>query len=181
MADVSVRPARRDDAGEIARIQVDTWRTGYRDLLPVPIIESLSPEAAEPAWTEAVEAPPTDQHHVLVAEEQQWLVGFAALAPVDTAEEGIADVSHTAQIAPLLVEPRWGRRGHGSRLLAAAVDHARADGFTRLITWVPAGDGASLSFYRSAGWDTDGFARVLDTGAGEMREIRLHVALEPAA
>jgi hypothetical protein len=46
---------------------------------------------------------------------------------------------------------------------------------------VPAGDGASLSFYRSAGWDTDGFARVLDTGAGEMREIRLHVALEPAA
>ena len=52
-------------------------------------------------------------------------------------EEGIADASHTAQIAPLLVEPRWGRRGHGSRLLAAAVDHARADGFTRLITWVP--------------------------------------------
>ncbi|HVD90268.1 MAG TPA: GNAT family N-acetyltransferase, partial [Jatrophihabitantaceae bacterium] len=96
-------------------------------------------------------------------------------------EEGIADVSYTAQIAPLLVEPRWGRRGHGSRLLAAAVDHARADGFTRLITWVPSGDGASLSFYRSAGWDTDGFARILDTGAGEMREIRLHVDLEQAA
>lgn len=180
MADVSVRPARQADVAEIARIQVDTWRTGYRNLLPAPIIESLSAESVAPAWAQAVEAPPTGQHHVLVAQEQQWLVGFAAVAPVDSAEEGIADVSHTAQIAPLLVEPRWGHRGHGSRLLAAAVDHARDDGFTRLITWVPSGDGASLSFYRSAGWDTDGFARILDTGAGEMREIRLHVAVEPA-
>lgn len=181
MADVSVRPARIDDAAEIARIQVDTWRIGYRDLLPAPIVESLSAEAVQPAWTEAVEAPPSDQHHVFVAQEQQWLVGFAAVGPVDSNEEGITDPPRTAQIAPLLVEPRWGRRGHGSRLLAAAVDHARSDGFSRLITWVPAGDGASLSFYRSAGWDTDGFARVLDTGVGEMREIRLHVALEPAA
>ena len=100
-----MRPARSDDAAEIARIQVDTWRTGYRDLLPAPIIESLSAEAVRPAWTEAVEAPPTDQHHVLVALEQRWLVGFAAVAPVDSDEEGIADVSYTAQIAPLLAPP----------------------------------------------------------------------------
>src|SRR5689334_23769018 len=38
-------------------------------------------------------------------------------------------------INTLLVEPRWGRRGHGSRLLAAAVDLAREEGFTRALTW----------------------------------------------
>lgn len=181
MADVSVRVARPGDAAEIARIQVETWRSGYRDLLPATVIESLSAAAAEPAWSQAVAAPPTPRHHVLVAQEQTWLVGFAALAPADDLEDGILDPERTGQIAPLLVEPRWGRRGHGSRLLAAAVDHARADGFVRLVTWVPSGDGASLAFYRSAGWETDGYARVLDTGAGEVREIRLHVALEEAA
>ena len=35
-----------------------------------------------------------------------------------------------ASVTDLLVEPRWGRRGHGSRLLAASVDLWRADGFS---------------------------------------------------
>jgi L-amino acid N-acyltransferase YncA len=77
----------------------------------------------------------------------------------------------------LLVEPRWGRRGHGSRLLAAAVDHARADGMTRAVMWIPEADSASRDFLISAGWSPDGLARGLDTGAGELREIRLRTSL----
>jgi hypothetical protein len=57
------------------------------------------------------------------------------------------------------------------------MDHARADGMTRAITWLPEGDEASRAFLMSAGWAPDGLARALDTGAGELREIRLHTAL----
>lgn len=178
VADVSVRLARPDDVPEIARIQIETWRVAYPTILPEPVLESLTVEAAEPAWAAAVQAPPSPKHHVLVAQEQRWLVGFAAVAPADDAEEGDPDPAATAQLGPLLVEPRWGRRGHGSRLLAAAVDHARDDGMVRLIAWIPTGDSASLDFLRSAGWAADGFARELDTGAGEIREMRLHVSLE---
>jgi L-amino acid N-acyltransferase YncA len=178
VADVSVRAARAEDVPEIARIQVDTWRTAYTSVLPEPVRADLSAAAAEQAWRSAVEDPPTPAHHVLVAQEQRSVVGFAALAPVDDDEEGLPPEAMTATLGPLIVEPRWGRRGHGSRLLAAAVDHARADGATTLITWVPSGDGPSLSFFRSAGWATDGYARSLDTGAGEVRELRLHVSLD---
>lgn len=177
MADVSVRPARPDDVPEIARIQVTTWQIAYAATLPASVLESLTPEAAAPAWVAAVQTPPTPRHRVLVAQEQHWLVGFVALGPADEVEEGDPDPETTAQLGPLLVEPRWGRRGHGSRLLAAAVDHAREDGMTRAVIWVPDGDAASRSFFTSAGWEPDGYARVLDTGAGEMREIRLHVSL----
>ena len=83
----------------------------------------------------------------------------------------------TVALGPILVEPRWGRRGHGSRLLAAVVDHARGDGMTRAIAWIPEDDTASREFLLSAGWAPDGLARALDTGAGELREIRLHVLL----
>jgi hypothetical protein len=48
----------------------------------------------------------------------------------------------------------------------------------RAIAWIPAADSASLDFLRSAGWEADGYARVLETGAGEVRELRLHVSLE---
>lgn len=174
MADVSVRPATFEDVGEIARIQLDTWRTAYQGVLPAAVLESLSVDAAAAAWGAAVTAPPTSKHHVLVALEQAWRVGFAALAPEE--EEA------TVALGPILVEPRWGRRGHGSRLLAAAVDHARADGMTRAVAWVPEADQATQQFLTSAGWQPDGTARGLDTGAGELREIRLHVSLaEPDA
>jgi GNAT superfamily N-acetyltransferase len=178
VADVSVRSAQPADVAEIARIQIETWRIAYASILPESVMASLSTQDAEQAWAIAVDTPPTPLHHVLVANEQSWVVGFAAVAPAVDIEEGDPDPATTAQVGPLLVEPRWGRRGHGSRLLAAAVDHARGDGMIRAISWIPTGDAASLSFFRSAGWEADGYARTLDTGAGEIREIRLHASLE---
>jgi GNAT superfamily N-acetyltransferase len=177
VADVSVRPATADDAGELARIQIDTWRTAYAEILPAAVLDSLDLDAATEAWAQAVTAPPSAAHRVLVALEQQWRVGFLAVGPATDLEDEDPERDTTAAIAPLLVEPRWGRRGHGSRLLAAATDLAREDGTTRLITWIPAADKPSESFLISTGWAPDGLARALDTGAGELREIRLHTSL----
>ncbi|MGI8679826.1 MAG: GNAT family N-acetyltransferase [Jatrophihabitans sp.] len=182
MADVSVRPARSDDVAEIARIQIETWRTGYRQILPAPVLDALSPEQVQAVWTSAVDERPSPRHHVLVAMEAQWVVGFLAFGPAEDLEADDPDPATTAALAPLLVEPRWGRRGHGSRMLAAAVDHARADGTTRFVSWIPEADTASREFLISAGWAPDGLVRALDTGAGELREIRLRTSLtgEPA-
>lgn len=177
MADVSVRPARPEDAGELGRIQVLTWRTAYASILPAPVLDSLTEDDAAAAWRAAIVAPPTPRHRVLVAQEQDWVVGFAAAGPADDLEAEDPEPEATIAVAPILVEPRWGRRGHGSRLLAAVVDHARADGMTRAVAWIPEDDTASREFLISAGWAPDGLARALDTGAGEVREIRLHVLL----
>lgn len=172
MADVSVRPARPDDASEIARIQIETWRQAYASILPAAVLESLTVEAATPVWTSAITSAPSPQHHLLVAMEQQWVVGFVALGPSGADEPDLPGPA--VALAPMLVEPRWGRRGHGSRLLAAAIDHARQDGFTLAIAWIPEADKASADFLTSAGWAPSGHVRALDTGTGELREIRLH-------
>lgn len=177
MADVSVRPAAPGDAADIGRIQVETWRTAYAQLLPAPVLSGLSAEAAAATWSAAITAAPSARHHILVALEQQWRVGFVALGPADDLEDGDPEPATTVAVATLLVEPRWGRRGHGSRLLAAAVDHARGDGMTRGVIWIPEGDTASRDFLVSAGWAPDGLVRALDTGAGELREIRLYAGL----
>jgi len=177
MADVSVRPAVAEDAAEIARIQVETWRFAYAKILPEPVLQSLDQAQATAAWSAAITAPPSPRHRVLIAQEQHWRVGFVAVGPADDLEQGDPEPATTAAVAPILVEPRWGRRGHGSRLLAAATDLAREDGTTRMIAWVPAEDRASQNFLTSAGWAPDGLARALDTGAGELREVRLHTSL----
>ncbi|MGY1805148.1 GNAT family N-acetyltransferase [Blastococcus sp. SYSU D00922] len=178
-ADVSVRPAVPEDAAEIARVQEVTWRTAYRAVLPPAVLDGWDADAAQATWRSAVAAPPTPAHGVLVALERNSLVGFAAYGPAElTAGEEPDPAGPTTEVGTLLVEPRWGRRGHGSRLLAAVSDLARAGGAARLQVWLLEDDRASATFYESAGWEPDGWARTLDTGSDPLREIRWHALLD---
>lgn len=177
MADVSVREAHVGDVAEIARIQTVTWAHGYASIVPEPVLAAITLDAATAAWTDAITSPPSRRHHVLVAMELQYLVGFAAVAPADDLQPGDPSPDTTVNIGPVVVEPRFGRRGHGSRLMAAAVDTARLDGMDRAITWIPERDTVTREFLIGAGWAPDGLVRALDTGAGELREIRLHASL----
>ena len=182
MATAVVRPAAPEDVDEIVRIQADTWAAAYGALLPAAAIAGLRSPAAHAAWTAAVGA--GDGHHVLVATEGTWTVGFCAAARAVAPDGAVAPSAPTlgpeawAEISALLVEPRWGRRGHGGRLLAAAAEALRADGARYGLAWVPEADAASRGFYTRAGWAADGTVRVLDTGEGELREVRLTGSLD---
>ena len=170
VADVSVRPARPEDAERVARVQLSTWRTAYADLLPAQALD-VPEEQVAALWLNAIEAPPTPRHRVLVAMERIELVGFTASTPAE--DEGL-DAGTTAELSTLLVEPRWGRRGHGSRLVAASVEHWRGDGVTHAVAWAWERDPATRSFLTSAGWEPDGAARGLDTGPRVQRQLRFH-------
>jgi GNAT superfamily N-acetyltransferase len=180
-----VRPARPEDAGEIARIQLETWRVAYRRILPRHVLDNLDEGYLARRWTAAVQEPPSAAHRVLVAVEQaesSYLVGFTASGPAD--EEALAPEEPAESLGPdvaavtdLLVEPRWGRRGHGSRLLAAAVDLWRTDGFTRAVAWAFDGDEATRKFLTGTGWEPDGAARALDVDDLLVPQLRLHVAV----
>jgi GNAT superfamily N-acetyltransferase len=190
-----VRPARPDDASGIARIQLATWRTAYRRLLPRHILDELDEDWMAGHWARAIGEPPSDRHRVLVAveqAEQQHLVGFLAAGPADeealSPEEAAASDPGLPAFAPdvvavtdLLVEPRWGRRGHGSRLLAAGVQHWYDDGFDTALAWAYQDDSATVKFLASAGWAPDGAARALDVDDRLIPQLRLHVRLGEAA
>jgi GNAT superfamily N-acetyltransferase len=222
MATGFVRPARPGDAGAIARIQLVTWRTAYRRLLPRRVLAGLDEAWMASQWRDAIVAPPSNRHLVLIAIEQaapaadadqappadadqappgdngtdadaetdepkdprsearSHVVGFVAAGPADEAAEAPDEKpfpDSVAAITDLLVEPRWGRRGHGSRLLAAAVDGWREDGFETAVAWAYDDDPATRRFFASAGWEPDGASRALDVDDLLVRQLRLHVAI----
>ncbi|WP_309117748.1 GNAT family N-acetyltransferase [Saccharothrix sp.] len=171
MADAAVRAATPDDVQQIARIHRDTWRTAYRSLLPEEVLGGLGDTTQ--AWAEAVE-----EDQVLVATEGEYLVGYCVAGRAPAEEVAKADGTlppdaATTALVSILVEPRWGRRGHGGRLLATAAKTLRDNGNTRGIAWVPEADRASTNFYAKAGWEPDGTVRTLDAGGRPLREIRV--------
>jgi GNAT superfamily N-acetyltransferase len=180
MAVAGVRVATPEDAGLVAELHRVTWRAAYAELLPPGALDELDTPQTRQAWADTIEGGAT----VLIATEGATPVGFvvAGPAPKDdmTAADGTlpSDAAHVVLVSTLLVEPRWGRRGHGGRLLAAAATRLREAGATRGIAWVPAEDPASLSFYQRAGWDPDGTVRTLDADGHALREIRLTGPLE---
>jgi len=179
-----VRPARPGEAAGIAGIQLSTWRTAYRRLIPRNVLDELDEAWLTQRWGTAIEAPPSPRHRVLVAIEQgesTHLVGFAATGPAD--EDALAPGeaplgADVAAVTELLVEPRWGRRGHGSRLLAASVDLWREDGFATAVAWAYDEDTATRKFLTSAGWEPDGARRALDVDDLLVPQLRLQVSIE---
>ena len=162
-ADVSVRPAVPGDEDDVTRVQVSAWRETHETALGDGVVDALDTTAMRDRWASAISAPPGPGFAVLVALDGPQVVGFAAVAP--------------GQLVALEVDPRHQRAGHGSRLLAAAVDRLRTDGAQEMVTWVLDDDSARERFLSSAGLGPDGRERVLATGVRDVVERRWSAAI----
>ncbi len=164
MAESTVRRATAADAETIAALQIQVWQQAFADLLPAAVVMA-DPAAHATTW----DARLRQGGPVLLAFEGPDPVGFAAVsAEVDDANL----LAPIGEIEVLYVVPRWGRRGHGGRLLAAAATELRRLRATGAVWWLPETDRATAAFLTSAGWSADGVRRELDTGAEPIFEIR---------
>lgn len=166
-ADVSVRPATAEDEAAIARVQLRAWRATHVAALGAEVLEALDVMAVRRQWAEAITAPPSRAHHVLVACDGPRVVGFAASAPAAPAGDAATEAPAGVEVLALEVDPDVRRGGHGSRLLAACVDVARDAGATHLQTWVLDGDEGRERFLGSAGLGPDGAERELGVRADD--------------
>jgi ribosomal protein S18 acetylase RimI-like enzyme len=177
-----VRGARPPDADDIARIQVDRWRTGYPGLVPAAVLAELTSAEAERRWREhwaaSLASPPTGRHQVLVAVTAgdggaRLVAGFASFGPSTDPDRWPAT---DAELYELCVARDRAARGHGSRLLNAAVATMADDGFGIVCAWILEQDTAARRFLESAGWAPDGARKALDMGAS-VAMVRLHAAI----
>lgn len=176
-ADVSVRVAWPADAPMIAAVQVASWRESYSALLPAEILETLPTDQFAAHWQTSITKPADARQRVLVALERASVRGFTTTAPSTDQD---ADPGSDAELGEIVVDPQHLGQGHGSRLLHAAADTLRADGFHRATTWVGTTDDVRRVFLVDQGWAPDGAFRELDLagdGAVLVKQVRLHTSL----
>jgi len=172
MSDVGVRPARLDDAAAVASIRIAGWRS-YGSLIDAEHVASgdfaRQAQVSAVAWIGDL-----DNHGrspsgatMLVHELTDGVDGWVSFGP--DRNSGSA-----GEIWGLYVAARsWGS-GTAQRLLHAASDALRSQGFTSLELWCLDGNERALRFYQREGWSIDGARTSRDFGpAGVADEVRL--------
>ena len=143
--DLFVRAALRDDAVDVARIFVESWRDSYAGLLPSTYLVRLSERRQTLLWQHEI-AHPGPRGGVIVAEHDDYgITGFASFGPArDRA------IGYDGEVYTLYVDPNHVGRGVGKTLMRAAFARLFADGFRSSVVWALKGNPARY-FYEARG------------------------------
>ena len=167
----TVRLATRADADAIGRLQVETWRIAYADLLPQKTIDTFDVSARQALWREGLARTPRPGSATFVALVEGEIVGFATVG-ASHSDEG------TGELYAIYVDAtRWGH-GAGRALIQRAEVSLRESGFPKALLWVIEGNERAERFYQAAGWRRDGEKEDVFQGA-TVTEIRYRKQLWP--
>ncbi len=168
------------EAAAIADLQRRVWDAELPAEVAAQVLAGVSAEEMTSAWHSAITRPPQARFRVLVAVEESRVVGYATTVP---GQDPDADPATDGEVQEFAIDPPARSRGHGSRLLNAAADTLRADGFLRARWWVGTTDDTLRRFLTAAGWAADGSSREIgsDDVDVRVRQVRLHTDLSLAA
>jgi ribosomal protein S18 acetylase RimI-like enzyme len=121
-----VRLATLDDAADIARVHVASWRTTYRGMLPDDFLASLS-----------------EEHYT---EPKGGIVGFAS-----GGRERAGENTFAGELYAIYVLDSAQRLGHGRELVRAIAGALREMGLPDMIVWVLRDNAAARRFYERLG------------------------------
>ena len=161
---MEIRVAEHDDADEIARVHVASWRAAYRGQIPDEVLDGLDVTERQRMWREVLRL-----EHVDVWVVGRPVVGFLSLAAPSAASP---PGSPRAELSALYLLPDAWRRGIGRRLVEAARARAIERRCGSITLWVLRENVIARRFYEAVGFTVDGRERV-DTAlvAAPLREL----------
>ena len=143
LVSTGVRIATPEDARAIAVIHVASWQEGYRGQLPDSYLKSLSADAREKMWAQAL----CEGVSVLLAEKAGKPLGFVSFGPSRDDDAPKAG----AEIFGLYVHPDAWSTGKGQHLHDGALAALGTSGSTVVTLWVLTSNDRARRFYSRHG------------------------------
>jgi GNAT superfamily N-acetyltransferase len=138
-----IRIARLEDGAAIAHVHVESWRTTYKDIVPVEHHPSYDQRLR--LWQHVLSMPSREGVTLVAVNEQGQLVGF-----VDGSRAVNDDPEYQVGLnAIYLLEEAQGH-GLGRRLVQTLVEHLLQMGYQSMLLWVFAQNPA-CRFYEALG------------------------------
>jgi GNAT superfamily N-acetyltransferase len=132
-ARAAIRFARPEDAGQIARVDVESWEDAYAPIMPAEYIERRRMVRRAASWHHALDRGET----VLVAQIDRRIVGFGSL--------------QGNEIGMLYLLPAYQARGIGQLLFRRLLEEIRDAGYEAAELWVLVSNHRARRFYAANG------------------------------
>ncbi|HWK21861.1 MAG TPA: GNAT family N-acetyltransferase [Ureibacillus sp.] len=139
---MKIREATIEDAKAIAKVQVDTWRTTYKNIVPDDFLDNMSYEHQESIWVRII-----PQCYVYVAETTTGrIIGFASGGKAVNGEYD----DYPGELTAIYILKKYQNQGIGKLLFEKIVKSIDSLGFRSMIIFVLE-DNPAKNFYKAIG------------------------------
>lgn len=139
-----IREAKREDAPGIARVQVDTWNSAYKGIVPDEVLKERTYENQEKKWLRRIfDNPECTEFIYVAAADNGEIAGFSSGKVSD--EEGYGGNLYT-----LYILQEYQKQRIGSKLLKTVARRLLSLGAHDMLIWVFA-ENSACRFYEKLG------------------------------
>ena len=160
-----IRTAEHRDAGSLARVHVDSWRSTYAGILPEEFLAGLSYGDRESFWDQILTTARATVSNFLVETESGEVIGLASGGPERTGDE-----TYRGELYLVYLLEQYQRRGLGRRLVSAVAHRLLADGFGSMLLWVAKDNHPACRFYEALGGEPV-TSRTIDVAGTDVAEV----------
>ena len=139
---MKIRAAELSDAGGIAKVHVDSWRTTYKNIIPEEFLENLSYQSREELWINII-----PKGIVFVAENDEGqIVGFSS-----GGKERSGDYKeYQGELSSIYILKEFQGQGIGKALVKSVTKELGKSGMDTMLVFVLADNNSTL-FYEAMG------------------------------
>ena len=172
MINIKIREAVINDAAQIAKIHVDTWRCAYKNQIPDTYLASLSIKKRTVNWSKQL-ANLSKGVFAIVAEVDETVWGWCTF--------GLSrdkDVfKQTAELHGIYVHPSYIDKGLGTQLMQYVINKLKEKGYQTIILWVLTSNEKTRKWYESKGWKLEGKTKIEHRDNFDLHESRYMIKL----
>jgi GNAT superfamily N-acetyltransferase len=160
-----IREITYNDVPAIAQIQVDTWRTTYKGIIPDEYLATLSYEKRESGWYQIISSAPENGDFIYVAENELGeIIGFA-----NGGLERTGDSIYKGELKAIYILENSQRKGIGCRLVQSVALKMSQANINSMLVWVLA-DNPACRFYEKLGGKQI-YSKQLERGGAMFTEV----------
>ena len=140
-----IRPAKPEDASNIAHVQVESWKTTYTGIVPGTFLAYLTREAQTESWRAPLANPAI---HFFVAEDETGIFGFATGGAIREAIDPYD--AYDAELYAIYLLKSHQHYGAGRALVRTLAAALHGAGFQSMIVWALE-ENPAIGFYQRLG------------------------------
>jgi len=163
---MKVRPAVMEDAPDVAKIHVATWKATYKGIVADDFLENLSVEKRQAYWQSAITI---GKPQLWVATVDDQVTGWIAFGPCRDQDA----TPETAELWAIYISPDHWSQGQGRALWQQARQALVEQSFKTATVWVLEKNQPAILYYEASGFTLDtSSAQEIEIGNTKLIELR---------